>query len=225
MPISYLIDPYRYNATDDNYLFVFAAWSVPGGGAGISADKRQAGIGSANLGSFTTWKCWPGALIDVGRKAYFEVKLVTDSSLTNITKSIGVTSNTATTFNGLSHYNIQTGNGQCGFVPAFWQNGVQIINAGCFWDQSDVVGLAVDRVNHNLWFSINGTWVQGDPGTNTNAPVVIPSTGVLQPHMTLTSCGYAPATFYSAAVFEIRSQASYQTYPTPTGFDTYQPLQ
>jgi hypothetical protein len=76
---------------------------------------------------------------------------------------------------------------------------------------TDVVGVAIDIDAKTVWFSRNGTWTQGDPGTATSPEGTIPGVGT-------TYYPAACAEFPIALAVSLRTKASEFVYPIPTGF-------
>jgi len=104
-----------------------------------------------------------------------------------------------------------------GFAPTtgkFYYNGVCISTVDpCF--PGDIIGIALDMFNGNVWFSKNGTWMlNGDPSLGVN-PVFTDIKGVVYPSISL----YSNEFYDSSAdiVFAIPDL----TYTIPTGFNFY----
>lgn len=79
---------------------------------------------------------------------------------------------------------------------------------------TDVIGFAVDIDARNIWVSINGAWVTGDPSTNTS-PV-----GTNMPVGPYNPCFAAQRGLTGSTLRSIPSQF---TYPIPTGFAPWAP--
>lgn len=54
---------------------------------------------------------------------------------------------------------------------------------------SDVVGVAVNFANGKVWFRRNGTWLVGDPATDTGAPGTVPNGRLYYPALDVESGG------------------------------------
>lgn len=76
---------------------------------------------------------------------------------------------------------------------------------------TDVVGVAIDIDAKTVWFSRNGTWTQGDPGTATSPEGTIPGVGTTYYP---AACAESPI----ALAVSLRTKASEFVYPIPTGF-------
>lgn len=85
-----------------------------------------------------------------------------------------------------------------------------VVSSATALSNGDVVGYAIDFDAHKVWISLNGTWLTGDPSTNTS-PI---------------SSSLATAYYYigisgesgSAANMTIRARDADLQYPKPTGF-------
>lgn len=99
------------------------------------------------------------------------------------------------------------------------QNGTLLHNGvvgsvAATYTTGDVVGVAVDLGTGNLWFSVNGTWVQGNPATGTS-PVMTTATGTLFPGISL---------YFSGGKGTLRVQNSEFSNPAPSGFSSWSGL-
>lgn len=96
----------------------------------------------------------------------------------------------------------------------FWQVGV-LIGAGAVWNSGDVAGIAMDLDAMRIWIARNGTWLTGDPSTNTTPLSTTMPAGAYY----ISGSGNGEA----GGAFRIRTIAAEFTQPIPTGFVAFAP--
>ena len=97
-------------------------------------------------------------------------------------------------------------------------NGAQAGNGACATPDGTVVGIAFDPATGNLWFSINGVWISGNPATNTAPTATLPLAGATYQ---IISQQYGQNGGGLTADQTINVTASEMAYPIPAGFASF----
>ena len=167
---------------------------------------------SSRTAQVTSWPGIASVLGDVGRSAgkrYFEVEYVTGASFgTAVRHDIGITRSRPVA-SGASGEGTGGGYRRGG---AIFISGSSVGSVSALSD-GDVVGVAIDLGSGDVWFSLNGAWTQGDPGTG-----YIPEGSVLVPN---TYYPFASAESPAAMTVTLRAKTSEFDYPAPTGFSSW----
>ena len=78
---------------------------------------------------------------------------------------------------------------------------------------SDVIGVAIDIDSGKVWFALNGTWTQGDPGADTSEEGTVTASQTYYP--------FASSESGAAMKVTLRTTASEFSYSVPTGFTSW----
>ena len=186
---------------------VLAAWSTTDKGGGITLS------GSNLIATCNTTTTYPSAAAvrstlftsdDHSQIARFYWEYFIADTGTYCT--VGVASGNANLANHLGSQSEGWGlrnNGQR------WNNDANTPGVG--FDINDYVGVALDKIAGALWFSVNGTWVTGDPAAGTDP--AFQGDGLklasVRPVISLNVLGDQVQANFGQAAFE---------YPVPAGF-------
>ena len=108
--------------------------------------------------------------------------------------------------------------GGCGLPrEGHCSDGAQTSDTNYKFETGDFLGVAFDTETGDLWFSINGSWVSGNPSTLTSPTTSIPD-GTYHFKAMFHRCGAV-----GDISWRIFPTGDSQTYPLPTGFTSYQP--
>lgn len=118
---------------------------------------------------------------------------------------------------GSGVYGMFTGSGGCGLeADGYVNNGARTANASYEFGQDDICQIAIDTVGGKVWFGKNGTWISGDPATDTS-PTLTGVAGSLYFYAGMYSCGISTGTFQN----RIYNTAENVNYAAPSGFTLY----
>jgi hypothetical protein len=148
------------------------------------------------------WRSTVGAATASGLR-YFEVAIGT---LVN-KDTIGVANASANVTNYIGADNNSIGLHSNGTVFRSGGN----VGSGGTYASGDVVMIAVDEPNRKIWFGKNGTWVSGNPVTETSA-ILIAATGELYP---------AAALYSNGSSVTLRLSNSEFSYAPPSGYSSW----
>lgn len=200
---------------DPSYLWTTTAATTPGGTTLSSGNRtlNWAVAGSANTIAFRSATALSG-------KVYCEFACVTAPA--TMTHGFGVqVTPPGSIFNPATNGGVMaSGNGGCGLPSAYYQNGASRTSSGSYaFATGDRIGIAFDVTSRKLWFSKNGTWISGDPATDTSPTMTLAGGTVFYFTVGAYSCSIASGTYQ----YEIYPSAASQNYAAPSGFSTYQP--
>jgi hypothetical protein len=122
--------------------------------------------------------------------------------------------------NGSFIYSRDTFAAGCGASGAgIWINGAESPNTAYEFTYGDRIGLAFDTATKELWVSVNGSYVSGDPAAGTSPSATLTATGPFRFAMSNYDCA-SPAGTY---VYTMYPSAATFTYSPPSGFTAYDP--
>lgn len=200
---------------DPAYQWTTTGSTSPGGTSLSSGNKRLTWAvgGAANTIMFRSATALSG-------KVYCEFTCTTQPS--TMTHGFGVQETppgsifTPTTNGGV----MASGNGGCGLPSSYYQNGASRTSSGSYaFTTNDRIGIAFDVTSRKLWFSKNGTWISGDPATDTSPTMTLAGGTTFYFTVGAYSCGIASGSF----AYEIYPEVERQLYAAPSGFSPYKP--
>lgn len=182
---------------------VFDAGSATGTWTLTDGDHTAEVTGGASIRSIL------GTLGHSSGKKYFELVFVSGGSFsTAVRDDIGFTGDNP----------VPSGSSLAGNGAAYVRGGDirvmgSLTGAVTALSSADVVGVAIDFSAGKAWFSLNGTYVSGDPAAGTSPSVT----------------GLAPGTYYpgvscesgSSMIATLRALADDFDHPIPTGFTSW----
>ena len=114
-----------------------------------------------------------------------------------------------------------SGNGGCGLASqGLYLNGTSVSTSSIYsFGVNDRIGIAFDADTKKIWFSKNGTWLQGDPAAGTNPSLTLTTAAPYYFTMSTYSCNITSGNFS----YTIYPDAATQLNSPPTGFSRYQP--
>jgi hypothetical protein len=131
----------------------------------------------------------------------------------------GVTSTPLNVFYNAGSGNMFAGNGGCGLSSyGYYNNGSVTTSASYNFAQGDRIGIAFDSATKKLWFSKNGTWISGNPATDTSPTMTLAFGTTFYFYFSAYSC-----TITGTFLYEIYPNAATQLYAPPSGYSIYQP--
>jgi hypothetical protein len=144
-------------------------------------------------------------------KWYWELTITTRSTNKGIDISV---CNSSETISGLMGTNNNGWSYRVTTVYAYLEHGgIETLLTGNVYVQGDVIGVALDLDNGNLWFSRNGTWINsGNPNTG-SSPNFTGVSGTLFAGM---ACEY----YGSGSLITANFGNTTFTYTVPTGFNS-----
>jgi surface protein len=163
--------------------------------------------------------------VDLSGKVYCEFEAVSSPG-TGMFNAFGVyIDNPTTAFNfananGSFIYSRDTFAAGCGASGAgIWINGTESPNTAYEFTYGDRIGIAFDAATQQMWVSINGSYVSGDPAAGTSPSATLTATGPFRFAMSNYDCA-SPAGSY---VYTMYPSGATLAYAPPVGFTAYDP--
>jgi hypothetical protein len=154
----------------------------------------------------------------ISGKTYCEFQVIQRSAL--LPNAFGVTTAPVNVFYNAGSGNMFAGNGGCGLSSyGYYNNGSVTTSASYNFVQGDRIGIAFDPTSKKLWFSKNGTWISGNPATDTSPTMTLAFGSTFYFYFAAYTCSISSGTF----IYEIYPTVSSQLYAAPSGFSPYQP--